>query len=806
MATKLPSFPSLPGAGVELLLERSGALIYSFDSSGAILSANRAFVDRLDLSAADLKDLRSMLRTVVADPRFRDTVQGVHNKAAAGEKQRDFEWVFTARTGDLRQVRWQFLPFGTGTSRVVVALGDDVTDRRKLENWVRLYGNLLENVPAAVMLADNEGRILHWTGGAERLLGYSPRSALERPLSNMIAAEEARAVVFGWINQARQEGSFVVTQALRREKGEIIECTVHVARVVNERGEAHAIALVAEPVSAPVSAPANRSDSPEAGRELDRAVSTFVSVPAVVVNPDGTIRAWSRGAERLGGLTAVRAKGKRVLDEAMLVPELTWESLVSKLQSRPRHSQTVEVRRPNGTKGRAELDAVALKAPDGTLDTVFLCFVDRAEADQIISESRRMKERALHSVFVEGVVRRIVDGVAHFEPDHRIVLARLADMRSLSRMVSGGAPMREFDQFTRRARLADVERELDSVMESLGEGVARLRVLSDDIGAFSTVDPQPPGPVRLSRELEAARDLLGHAFENRLQVEFVVDDLPAARASRGPLLRGFCLLLLAALESVGNDDGGRVQVEGRVQGGFLWLEIRDNGAGYSSEIQTRIADLDFLASQAGYAPFFLGLAREAMRAAGGSLELGSAIGTGARVRVSFPTADQPGPLRPMESPRPHLSRRGRVILVEEDALLRQALDRHLSASFEVFGTASLPAAITKIGEQAFDVAVISLPRPESFGLKLLSRVAETSSSIGRNCIVVVHPGVKQGTRERLVALGAIVLVRPVDFTTIGSICERLLPGEVVEVSEDALSVLPAEPEVVELGEDPDEGG
>lgn len=68
-----------------------------------------------------------------------------------------------------------------------MSIGQDVTDRRKLEHWARLQNALLEQVPQAVILADPEGRILHWSGGAERLLGYSPRSALERPLSNMVA-------------------------------------------------------------------------------------------------------------------------------------------------------------------------------------------------------------------------------------------------------------------------------------------------------------------------------------------------------------------------------------------------------------------------------------------------------------------------------------------------------------------------------------------------------------------------------------------------------------------------------------------
>jgi ActR/RegA family two-component response regulator len=433
-----------------------------------------------------------------------------------------------------------------------------------------------------------------------------------------------------------------------------------------------------------------------------------------------------------------------------------------------------------------------------------LLFVDRAEADSIVAESRRTKSRAIESVFVDGVVRRLLDTLAHFEPDHRVVHARLSDMRALAKLVSVGAPMREFDQLLRRGRLGEAEKELDAVMENLGEGMSRLRMLADDVGRFAAAEASPPGPVRLSRELEAARDLLGHAFENRLSVEFVVDDLPAARAVRGPLLRGFCLLLLASLESFGPEEEGRVHIEGRAQAGFLSLEVRDNGAGYSSEVQTRIGDLDFLAAQPGYAPLFLGLAREAIRAAGGSLELGSAIGTGARVRVSFPTADQPAAPRPLEGPRPGLPVHGRILLVEEDLLLRRALERHLAEVFDVVALDSIATAVTEVQAQRYDVAVVSLPRPESFGLKLLTSLVEARAEPGRNCIVVVSPGVKHSTRERIVGLGAIVVTRPADFTTIRSICDRLIPGEVMVVADEHLA--PVEGEGGEEDGDEPSGG
>lgn len=786
------ALPPLPPGAVESLLDRSGALVFVVDATQAIRSMNRAMVERLDLEAADLPDLRAFLRLVCAEPAVREAVVAGVVKVLDGEKSRQGEWSFTSKTGDVRQLRWQLTGWGEGAERLVVAVGDDVTDRRKLEHWVRLQNALIEQVPQAVVLADPEGRILHWSAGAEKLLGYSPRSALERPLSNMLAGEDARARTLEWVDRARREGAFDIVHPLRRERGDSVECEVHVARVQNERGQMVALALVAEPLAAPVVPPPPRSEGAVGVRELDRAVSALIAVPAVVAAPDGSVRAWSRGAERLAAMGAARAKGRRVLDEVMIVPELGWDGLLTRLAGRGKHAAQVEVHRANGTTTRADLDAVALKAPDGAIDTVLLLFVDRAETDAVIQESRATKERALESVFVEGLVRRVLDGFAQFEPDHRVVLARLGELRTLARMVSVGAPMRELDQFVRRVDPVDLEKQLDQVMDQFGEGVSRLRILATDVVRFAQRDPEAPVPVRLSRELEAARDLVGHAFENRISAEFAMEDLPPARAGRGPLLRGLCLLLLAAAESFPPEHAGRLQVDGKVVGGFVVLEVRDNGAGYGSEVQARLADLDFLAAQSGFAPLFLGMARESIRAAGGSLELGSAIGTGARIKVTFPVADQPGPVRPLDAPRPPAERRGCVLIVEEDVLLRRAMERHLGEVFEVHALPAVADAIAILAEVKPEVAVLSFPRPESFGLRLYTRFTEAAPELARNCLVVVPPGIKASTRERLVAQGAIVLQRPVDFTTLRSICDRLMPGEIVAIGEELAEVGPEE--------------
>jgi PAS domain S-box-containing protein len=767
--------PDLGAGAIEALLERTHALLYAVDERERVLSVNKAMRNRIDYELGAVPDLRTLVRLLYPDPAFREAVLAAHRSALTGAPARDVEWVFTSRQGDQRQVRWQFACQGEPGSRVLVLVGEDVTDRRKLEQWVRLQNALLERLPEAIIVADLEGRIIHWTGSAERLFGYAPRSALERPLSNLLADENARSTTLGWIDRLRQEGQLQWAHALRREAGDTLECTLHGSRVQNERGQMVAVAFVVSPVAAGAGAAGPTEEVGDTA--LDRALGQVAAAAVVLTDSEGRVRIWGRGAERLGGMGAAKATGKRLFDEVMCSQGQSWEALQTRLAGRGRFHARIWVERPNGTRAPADVEAQAVRGVDGTMVGVLCVLADRSEMLSLSEEALSTKTQALDGVFVEGVVKRLVDACTYFEPDHRQILARLHDLRGIARLVGNGASMRDFETFTRRSRLGELDGELDDIMYRLGEGVHRLRTLVDDIGRFEAGEADPPGPVRLTRELDAARDLIAHHFENRIQIEYVLDDLPAARAARRPLLRGLVLLLLASAASCEGAENPHVVIEGRHQGGWLYLDCRDNGAGYSVDVQSRLTDLPYLASQPGFAPLYLGLARESLRLAGGNLEIGTAAGTGARVRVNFPAADAAVAVQSVDVPRPPSGLRGRVLLVEDEDLLRRALERHIGEVHAVTSRATIADALTTLASGQYDAAVLGFPRPESFGLRLLARFAETAPGLTRNSLVLIPAGLKHSTRERLVAQGWVVLQRPVDFTTLRSVLFRLMPVE-----------------------------
>lgn len=767
----LSDFPTT----LEALLERSGALAYAVDSQGRVLHINRVLRGFIDREPAEIPDLATLMRVLYPEPSVRETVQRLHGQLIMGAPKREAEFTLTTRQGDHRRVLWQFLV----QDRTLFCVGRDLTQQRNMEQWVRLQSALLEQVDEAIIVADLEGRIIHWTGAATQLFGYTPRSATERPLSNLLVDERAFAVVQEWVQELSSKGQTRWQRALRRESGDSIECSIRGSRYQNERGQMIGMVLLVTPITVQTSSGEVATPDELA---LEKVIGQTYAAAVVITGPDGIIQVFGRGAERLGGLLANKAQGKKLFDEILPVSGLSWDAAASRLAARGRYQARVIIERPNGTRALADLDLLVVRGADNSIRLVVGVLADRTEIQDLSEEALATKNRALLSMFTEGVARRVQDTLAYFEPDHRIVISQLHDLRMLARLVRQGSTVQEFDTFVRHTRVLDLDKELDDVMYRLGEGVHRLKGLVEDLVRFENTEVDAPGPVRISRELDAARELVGHRFENRIAVDVLLDDLPPGRASRGPLLRGLCLLLLSVAASCEDVDDPKLTIEGKSENGWINLEFYDNGSGYSVDVQSRLHDLSYLATQRGFAPLFLGLAREAIRTAGGTVDLGTAAGVGARIKVSFPAADATISIQPMERLPRAGSVYGHVLLVEEDELLRRALERHIGEQHNVQSFAGLPEAMLEMGRTTFHAAVIAFPRPEGLGLKLLSRFIELAPDLLRNTIIMVPTGIKHATRERLVHQGHLLLSRPVDFTSLRSLLMRIVPETEEEAS------------------------
>ncbi len=105
------------------------------------------------------------------------------------------------------------------------------------------------------------------------------------------------------------------------------------------------------------------------------------------------------------------------------------------------------------------------------------------------------------------------------------------------------------------------------------------------------------------------------------------------------------------------------------------------------------------------------------------------------------------------------AREGSVLIVEDEAVVRESLRDWLKDIYQVVTAETGEEALELVGKQDFDVLIIDVRLPGKSGLKVLSEVKETKPYI--KCIVITaYPSVELAVEA--MKLGAVdYLVKPV---------------------------------------------
>jgi two-component system CheB/CheR fusion protein len=94
----------------------------------------------------------------------------------------------------------------------------------------------------AITVQDLEGRILAWNPGAERMYGWSEAEALAMNISDLIPEGQRDEA----LNKVRQQSQAEILEPYRMQRiakdGRIVEVALTATALVNESGEAYAIA------------------------------------------------------------------------------------------------------------------------------------------------------------------------------------------------------------------------------------------------------------------------------------------------------------------------------------------------------------------------------------------------------------------------------------------------------------------------------------------------------------------------------------------------------------------------------------
>jgi signal transduction histidine kinase/ActR/RegA family two-component response regulator len=271
--------------------------------------------------------------------------------------------------------------------------------------------------------------------------------------------------------------------------------------------------------------------------------------------------------------------------------------------------------------------------------------------------------------------------------------------------------------------------ETRSVLNDLEESTSRAALMTTQLLTFGRTQASKLEPVDVSATLAAMGKMLPRLLGSNVAVTV------SARADAWVLATrtGFeqILLNLAVNARDAMPGGGRLRLDLSEEGGRVLLSATDTGTGMSPEVQARIFE-PFYTTKATGTGLGLSTIRQLAEHFGGSIEVATEPGQGTTFRLSFPPLDPA--LRPRASASKILPvtvsaaspRFGRILLAEDEALIRRALVRSLTlAGYDVTAVADGEEALSVLQTTDDLVCVVSdlsMPRLDGEALTRAVRV------------------------------------------------------------------------------------
>jgi len=338
--------------------------------------------------------------------------------------------------------------------------------------------------------------------------------------------------------------------------------------------------------------------------------------------------------------------------------------------------------------------------------------------------------------------------------------------------------------------------DLQRVLEMLGDnllGVRRIQDILRELGSFARVDTALPERVDINALVREAAHFAGSDVRHRARLELRLGEVPELVGRRKKLSQVLVNLLVNAAQAIddGTPDDHTIAVETSFDAAAdeVRIAVSDTGEGIEPEVVPRLFE-PFFTTRAGRSSTGLGLALsfETVRDHGGFIDVETEPGRGSVFAVVLPRdtglvvpapgtvdPDAPGP-RPESSPHRE-GRNVRVLVIDDEELVRQSLLRVLEFRYEAVGKATAQEALELLesGER-FDVIFCDVMMPGVDGVGFYDRVRAEMPELLPRLVFITGGAVTERAREFTEQVDATLLVKPVGvnalFAAVEATCGR----------------------------------
>lgn len=598
-----------------------------------------------------------------------------------------------------------------GLRHLVLLAGTLMDVTEEVEGAARLCADkerlavTLRSIGDGVIATDADGKIVLINGAAEELTGFHSAEAVGRPIGEVfrIVNEDTRLPEENPVNRVLKEGCMVGLAnhtALLAKNGAEHPIADSGAPILDGEGRIGGAVLVFR----------DQSEERKAEQVLLRSRSELRSLiqqlpVGILIERDGIIiyvnpalcgyLGYLEASELVGKSLEQFRAGKGGPDRQAAIPG----------------SGTNRVPSREWRMLRSDGSVVALESSPGR-ELEFLGAQGTLHVLQDLSELRQVQAQLMQADRLASV-GTLAAGVAH------------EINNPLAYLVAAIEFIGEELNASQASGLAPKRMELERAVAEAREGAARVRHIVRDLKTFSRVDAEHRTRVALDQVIESSLRMLSNEIRHRARVVKVYGNAPRVLANEARLGQVFLNILLNAAQAIpeGHCQENEIRVEIRSdERGWAVVDVSDTGSGVPAAVAEHIFEPFFTTKQVGVGTGLgLSVCLNIVTALGGELSLADRPEGGTVFRVALPgthgTSDSEA-LRG-DCPRPEEGRRGRILVIDDEPSVGNALRRMLAKEHDVEVFSSGTPALARIREGAlFDVILCDLMMPDLTGWEL----------------------------------------------------------------------------------------
>jgi PAS domain S-box-containing protein len=308
------------------------------------------------------------------------------------------------------------------------------------------------------------------------------------------------------------------------------------------------------------------------------------------------------------------------------------------------------------------------------------------------------------------------------------------------------------------------------------EGANRVRQIVRDLLTFSQGNVEQRGMSDVRGIVESATQMAWHEIRHRARLVKSLAEVPPVDANEARLGQVFLNLLVNAAQAIpeGHADKHEIRVATRSdEHGNVVIEVSDTGMGILPENIPRIFDPFFTTKGETGTGLGLSISHGAVRSLGGDIKVTSALGQGTTFQVILPPAKSWRGAVPVSSHDVRALTRQRVLVVDDERLVGEAIARALAEENDVEVVTEARQALARIAKgDPFDIILCDLMMPVMTGMDLYAEIVRVAPKLVGRLVFMTGGAFTPRARAFLESVNNPCLEKPLDTSKLRSIIAR----------------------------------